>query len=292
MSNGHNLKITGWIGGKMSPCLIRLLTTDGLQRAGYKADSLMHAAQFEPKDGVYTVTNTYEGCRTLKLDAHLDRLEDSTRGAGIDRMLDRTSLRLALREMIEESGYGNVRFRVTMPRDPAPLIISIEPFVPVLSEVYEKGVCCVTIPDSARQNPTVKATEWMHDRQVLRDELPPHVYEAILLDAVGNILEGTSSNFYAILNGVLHTASEGVLAGIARQIVYEVATHILPIRNDSINVVDIDRFSEAFITSSSRGIIPVVVIDDQSVGDGVPGKTTSTLRNAYNVWVQDHLEDL
>lgn len=61
--------------GTMLPCMINLLTPDGLQPATYNADLLADAVQYEPHDGVYTLANTFEGGKVLKLDAHLDRLE-------------------------------------------------------------------------------------------------------------------------------------------------------------------------------------------------------------------------
>src|SRR5215813_11137984 len=100
----------------MSPCLIKILTPAGLQNAPYTADSLADAVKFEPHDGVYTVTNTYNTIQALKLDAHLNRLEDSARRENIPLALDRRMLRAALREMITQSGFGDVRFRITVPR--------------------------------------------------------------------------------------------------------------------------------------------------------------------------------
>jgi branched-chain amino acid aminotransferase len=276
----------------MSSCLIRLLTQDGLQPADYQADSLTDAARHEPKDGVYTVTNTYNVYQTLKLDAHLDRLEDSAHRAGIELTLDRNRLRLALRQMIDELGNGDVRFRVTVPHDSGHLIVSMEPYLRLSPDSYRKGVRCVTIPDGARSNPTVKATEWMHMREKLRVDLESDVYEAILLNGNGDMLEGTSSNFYAVMNGSLHTAPEGVLAGISRQVVFEVAPEIVPLRRKAVNVRDIPDLSEAFITSSSRGIVPVVRIDGLSVGNGNAGKITKALQRDYNIWVHNHLETL
>lgn len=275
----------------MSPCFIRALTPDGLQPVDYTADSLAEAARYEPPDGVYTVTNTYDTFRVLKFDAHLDRLEDSARRENISLALDRPRLRAALRAMIAEANFGDVRFRITVPRArPDHLILSLEPFYPPAPEVYEQGVKCITLPDSARENPAAKSTGWMHERE--RFPLPPNVYTGLLLDAEGSILEGLSSNFYAVLDGELRTAGVGVLPGIAQQIVFEIAPGVLPLRKEAVNVRDLPRLSEAFITSSSRGIVPVVAIDDVTIGAGRPGGHTRSLMAAYREWVTRHLEEL
>jgi branched-chain amino acid aminotransferase len=276
----------------MSPCVINILTPDGLQPAAYSADSLADAVQYEPHDGVYTLANTFDGGKVLKLDAHLNRLEDSARRVNIPLKLDRPALRKALHQMIEHSGYKDVRYRITVPHDtPDHIILSIEPFSGHPAEIYRDGVRTMTLPPKvARDNPVAKTTGWLHDRDSVA--LPPGIFTGLLLDEQGNILEGTSSNFYAILNGELRTAAEGVLPGIAQQIIFEVAPDILPVRRESVNIRDIPHFSEAFISGSSRGIVPVVEIDGMSIGDGKPGAITQKLREVYAVWLKAHLESL
>jgi branched-chain amino acid aminotransferase len=275
------------------PAYIRILTPNGLQPANYTADSLADAAHHEPNSGVYTLTNTFNTFQTLKLDAHLDRLEDSARRASIPLKLDRKTLRAALREMITDAGFGAVRFRITVPTDNSQnLILSLEPFKPLSAELYSKGIRCVTAAGSARHHPEAKTTDWMHDRVRIEESLPKGVYTALLLNPAGDILEGTGSNFYAILEGELRSAGTGILPGIAQQIVYTIAPQILPVRKDAVNVRDLPQLSEAFITSSSRGIVPVIEVDAIPIGAGTRGEKTYSLQNAYNQWVQDHLEDL
>lgn len=275
------------------PALIKILTPAGLQPAPYSASSLAEAAEYEPEEGVYTVANTFNTFQTLKLNAHLDRLEDSARRADVPLRLDRAALRTALRTMIAESGFGDVRFRITVPKaEPQNFILSIEPFTPLSPAIIEKGVRCITAANSARHNPAAKTTDWMHLRKALQDAMPAGIYDTFLLNEQGLILEGLSANFYAILAGELRTAGEGVLAGIAQQIVLETAPPIIPVRQEAVHVSQIADFSEAFLTSSSRGIVPVVEIDGIPIGAGVPGEKTLALRAAYQVWVNQHLEDL
>ncbi|NJL55234.1 hypothetical protein HC928_08655 [bacterium] len=277
----------------MSPCLIKRLTHNDLEDVDYTADSLEDAAEKEPADGVYTVTNTFDGLRVLKFDEHLSRLEDSATRAGIPLRLDRIRLRRALRQMIQDSGFGRVRFRLTVPRsNPHELIISMEPFRALSAEFIARGARCITAPNSARSNPRAKTTGWMHDRKALQAAMPPGIYDTILLDADGNLLEGLASNFYTVMDERLYTAEEGILHGISRQIVFAVAPDILPIVKEPVNINDLARMSEAFITSSSRGVVPVIEIDGYRLGDGLPGVKTMAIRHAYLQWVATYLQDL
>ena len=247
----------------------------------------------ERRDGVYTVSNTYNETQTLLLDAHLDRLEDSARREGFYLELDRSRLRQNLRIMILASGYGDVRFRISVnSRQPDELLLSIEPFEPPAAEIISRGVRCITTANAARSNPASKSSDWMHRRESILADLPPDIYEAILVDGQGGMLEGLSSNFYAIKDDNLITAGEGVLGGISRQVVLEVCTGIISLQRRSPMTGDLPHFTEAFLTSSSRGIIPVVEIDGCAVGDGRVGSVTLALRAAYNRWVDSHLEEL
>lgn len=275
------------------PCTIRILTPDGLEPAPYTAASLLDAARHEPADGVYTITNTFERTKVLKLDAHWDRLEDSAQREGIPLHLDRPRLQAGLRQLIEEAGYGDVRFRVTVPRaNSERLILSCEPFKPLAPSVFEHGVRVVLVLDTARHNPEAKTTDWQINRQAIEAALPSDVFTGILVSDEGELLEGLSSNFYAILDGVLWTAAEGVLPGIAQLIVLEIAPDVLPIRRDAPLESDLPRMAEAFVTSASRGIVPVVQIDDVTLGDGTPGPFTRALRDRYLDWTRKHLEEL
>jgi branched-chain amino acid aminotransferase len=274
----------------MSPCTIGILTPDALEPAPYTAASLADALTHEP-DGIYTITNTYQRTKVLRLGAHLDRMEDSARREGIPLRLERARLRAALRQMIAASDYGDVRFRVTVPRaQPERLILSVEPFSPPAPALIAQGVRCAAVAGMARRNPAAKTNDWAHDRS--RAALPPGVYEGLLLGDDDTILEGFSSNFYAVLDSELRTAGAGVLPGIAQQIVFEVAPGVLPLRREAVRLADVPRLAEAFLTSSSRGIIPIVAIDDQRIGDGAPGPRTRALRARYDAWVAAHLEEL
>lgn len=106
-----------------------------------------------------------------------------------------------------------MRFRITVPRDtPEQIILSIEPFAGHPREIYTAGVKCITLPPRVvRANPVAKTTGWMHDRDLVA--MPSNIFTGLLLDEAGSILEGTSSNFYAILNGAILNRRRRCAAG-------------------------------------------------------------------------------
>lgn len=274
----------------MSPVLRKRLTQGRLQDVACEAESLEQAADSEP-GGVYTVSNTQRGQRVLHLDAHLDRLKDSARREGFLVKLERGRLRMALRSMLEEAGYQEMRFRLNVPRlAPDEVLITIEPWRTLPSSLYFQGVRCVTVAGLTRHNPRAKGSAWLQQRHHFK--LPPDCYEALMLAADGTLLEGLSSNFHAVLSGELRTAGSGVLAGITRGVVLQLAPQILPVRLSGVRLDDLPALEEAFLSSSSRGLLPVAWIDGQVIGSGRPGPLTHALSEAFERYVERHLEAL
>ncbi|MCS6870958.1 MAG: aminotransferase class IV [Anaerolineae bacterium] len=268
---------------------IGILTPEGLHEAPYSAESLAEAVPFEP-EGVYTITRTFNRDHVLMFDEHLDRLEESARLENIPLHLDRAAIRAALRTLIERSGYPESRFRITVPRaQPDHIYLSVEPFKPIPPELIQRGVRVVTVP-LVRHNPSAKTTAWMTERKMA--PLPEGAYEGVLVSPEGFLLEGTSSNFYAVMDGELRTAGEGVLCGIVRRAILELAPNYLPVRLEPVHKSELWALEEAFLTSASRGVVPIVMIDGQIIADGKPGAQTMWLREAYEEWAQAHLTPL
>ncbi len=272
---------------------IGIVTPRGIENAPYKVASLAEAAAKEPQ-GVYTVGRTYKRNKVLLFDQHLDRLERSATLEHIDCKLDRPAIRQAMRVLIDQSGYAESRFRITIPADhPDQPIISIEPFTPVPAEIVEHGARVVTVAAMHRRNPVAKTTDWMTTRQTATEAFPPDIYEGVLVSPDGFLLEGLSSNFYGIMGGKLRTAGEqDVLSGIARMIVLKVATSILPVEFKPVHKDEIGSLQEAFLTSAGRGVLPIVEIDGITIGMGQPGPLTLQLRHAYDDWANAHLDPL
>ena len=268
-----------------------ILTAHGLESTAYGASSLAEAAVYEPS-GVYTVARTYKRDHVLLFNEHMDRLEQSARLVGLIVKPDRVALRRALKQLVDQSGNAESRFRITIPQKaPEQLILSVEPYKPVPPDILQHGARLATVYQ-ARTNPIAKTTAWMIERQPATQALPLGTYEGLLVTPDGTILEGLSTNFYAIKNGVLRTAGAGVLPGMAQRIVFKVAEGVIALDRTPVTVTDLPAVSEAFITSAGRGVVPVIQINDTIIGDGVPGTNTITLQNRYNAWAEAHLESL
>ena len=266
-----------------------LLPSGILQFTHSTGDSLNDVV--EP-DGVYTVTQTHHRIKSLLLDAHLDRLEESARLENIPLRLDRAQLRRALRKLIDVTGYPESRFRITIPRDnPEQIYFALEHLLPIPDSIRRDGVRVAGI-HAQRHNPAAKSTVWISQRKAATFNLPPEIYQAFLVNDSREILEGTSSNFYAVLDGELRTAEKDVLKGISRRALLQCVEGLLPIHLEPVTLDDIPKLSEAFLTSSTRGVIPIVEFDGEQIGTGKPGDITRELTRRYDAWTEAHLEPI
>lgn len=246
--------------------------------------------------GVYSALRTFDHDKFLHLDYHLDRTEQSMRLLGWTYRLDRATFCLALHQACVAYPLPDARVRFDVLAEPAislgsdsRVLIALAPFTPVPDVYYEQGVRVQLAPHLQRENPLVKTARFV----LTRRPYPlghPEAYEHLLVDAEGNILEGSSSNFYAVRAGCLYTAGAGVLEGITRKIVLQLAAGMgLPVTLAAVNAAGISQLDEAFISSSSRGLVPVVAISGQTVGRGRPGPITQRLGAAYQAYVQTHI---
>jgi branched-subunit amino acid aminotransferase/4-amino-4-deoxychorismate lyase len=262
-----------------------------LIEAPYKPRSMEEASHLEPA-GIYTIARTYHGDKVILMEAHFDRLEESARMENIPLHLNRENIRSALRSLIRDADFNDSRFRLTIPRDqPDQLILAVEP-LRFFTETLPKDGVTVATRFLPRNNPRAKYNEWVKIRSQARRRLPPEVYEGIRLTADDVLTEGFSSNFYAVDKGILRTAEEDVLYGIARRIVLTVAPEILPVEFNPVTKAEIANLDETFLTSISRGVVPILWIDDQQIGDGKPGPKTQAIALRYDTWVEAHLEPI
>jgi branched-chain amino acid aminotransferase len=245
--------------------------------------------------GAYTTLRTYRRLYTLRLESHFQRLEEAAALVGRAIALNRPSLRRALRAAVLATEPGETpdqefRIRIILDLELQPgdvYIVRSRQQVPP-PEAYQHGAAAITT-SLQRDLPAAKLTAFIQRASVVH--LPPGINEALMVDPAGRILEGLSSNFYAVIDEKLWTAGQGVLEGITRRLVLEEAAAAgLEIHLEAPTVADIPRFQEAFITSTSRAVLPITQIDGQPVGSGKVGPIARQLLELYQKRIQEELD--
>jgi branched-chain amino acid aminotransferase len=234
--------------------------------------------------GLYTTFRTYaERTRVIGLRAHLERLYLPAKVQGIVPALRRQeNLREILADLLRRFDMAEARVRLILDttEDPGTIYILLQPLNPLPPEIYRHGVS-VEISRASRSQPSLKQTAFISESAFDRRRISAEVFE-ILLTNKGRILEGVTSNFFYVLNGVLCTAGRGILIGVTRQTVLALAKqNDIEICYKALPLNDIPLVEEAFLTSSSRGIVPVVRVDGQLIEDGMVGEITSKLMRWY-----------
>lgn len=203
-------------------------------------------------------------------------------------------LRVMLAELLKILAPDEARVRLildTTSPERGTLYVLAQPIVALPEEVYRNGVR-VALSSLHREKPNLKQTAFIFQSSDERRGIREGVFE-ILLTRRNRILEGMTSNFFYVRNGTLYTAKYGVLTGITRGIVIQLAKEKgLRVIYRSLHVEEISQISEAFITSSSRGVVPVVQIGDQRVGEGRVGDVTRQLSAGYEARIVDLSEPI
>ncbi len=249
---------------------------EGLRHLG--RHSSLSASSAELPQGAYTTLRTYGGRGVVRLDQHRRRLEDSVAALGRPAVLDPTSVRRALRWALDAGAHTESRVRLTL--SPPRLFVAIEPFRPLPERVYAEGVACTTVV-LRRDNPHAKDTRFIATAQDAYERLPAGVEEGLILGDDGAILEGLSSNFFGVVDGALRTEEARALGGVTRSLVLEVAEGLMPIERRAVARDEKPHLAEAFLTSVSREVLPVVRIDDRPVGEGRVGESTRAIMRGF-----------
>ncbi|MCL4562394.1 MAG: aminotransferase class IV [Chloroflexi bacterium] len=259
----------------------------------YQASTLDQLSQILPM-GVYTTFRTFDRVRALCLDDHFSRLEESARLVHKPIQLERSRLRRVIREALEKFTEGEAQIRVTLDLqdEPGAVYITLEPLRLLSPDQYRDGVRVITRPIK-RRNPRAKLSRFIREADRFRQEMPEGVEEIIMVDDQGRMAEGLSSNIFLVEKGVIWTAGKGVLQGITRALVLEAAVRAgIPVHFEARTRASLVEVEEAFITSSTRGVLPVIVIDEQKIGSGAPGRVTHCLAEGYQHEIQQRLEQI
>lgn len=242
--------------------------------------------------GFYTTFRTLAGgTKVLGLNSHLDRLYKPALVQGMQPALTRDELKRVLVRLVGQNAPGESRIRLVLSASDSPgaIYAILEPFRPLPGEVYQNGVHVISLP-LERTTPRLKSTTFIERSQSARQLVHGDTFEVLLMRH-GRILEGMTSNFFYVKNGRLGTARKNILLGVTRRTVLRVGRGIgLEIEYRPLQREQVPLLNEAFLTSSSRGIVPIVQIDDVTVGEGRPGEVTNRLRNRYEAYIESHAE--
>ncbi|WP_274424014.1 D-amino-acid transaminase [Chelativorans sp. YIM 93263] len=249
-------------------------------------------------DGVYEVCEVTRGY-IIDMSRHLDRLDRSLRELQIRWPMHRRALERIVREVVYRNGVRNglVYLQVTRgvaPRDhffpasetrPA-LVVTAKRIDPqAAAGKVEKGIHVITVPENRWERVDIKTVGLLPNVLARQKAREAGAAEAWFIDEDNMVKEGAATNAWIVTNDgklVTRPAEFGILRGVTRATVMDVATHMgLEVEERAFSVEEAQSAREAFITAASTVVMPVVQIDDRPVANGHPGSLALSLRRSF-----------
>ncbi|MEE6131515.1 MULTISPECIES: D-amino-acid transaminase [Bacillaceae] len=245
-------------------------------------------------DGVYEFIRVYKGT-PLALSQHLDRLERSAKALLIELPFSRVELEKLIEEGLQKStlAEADIYMQVTrgisprnhlFPDTKAELSMTIRHPRQMPDEAYEKGISTLLLEDERWANCYIKSLNLLPNILAKQAAASKGCKEAILVKD-GYITEGSSSNVFVIKDQTLYTtpATKQILCGITRTNILSCAKQEgIQVREQHMTIDFIKQADEAFVTSTSIGILPIARIDEQDLSTTRP--IIDKLTNAYQTF--------
>jgi len=247
---------------------------------------------------VFDFLRTYN-FKPFYLKEHLKRLLNSAKIIGLKHNYSLEKLEKIVIKTLNKNKHlkeANIRIILTggnakdfiTPSKPN-LIVMVTP-VKNLPEYYYKNGGKLITKTYERIDPKAKTIIYTDSVRFLMEAKKKKAIEVLLIDKDGNILECTTSNFFAVKNNEILTPPTGkILEGITRKVVIEICKKYgIKIIEREIQSEEIRDFDEAFITASNKEILPIVRIDKIKIGDGKPGEITKLLMEKFKNLVENY----
>ena len=253
---------------------------------------------FLRSDATYDVAHVWRGS-FFRLEDHLDRFERGMERLRMSLPYGRDEIRDVLVECVRLSGLRDAYAEIICTRGVPPpgsrdprdcknnFFAFVVPFVWIADPDKQVRGLHATIGrvqriQSESVDPTVKNYHWLDLEVGLYEAYERGGETVILVDWDENVVEGPGFNVFAVKDGGAFTPSRGVLEGITRKTVIELAAELgIPLEVRPVPADEVRAADEVFISSTAGGVIPVTTVDGKPVGAGEPGPVTWRLREAY-----------
>ncbi len=253
---------------------------------------------YQFSDGVYEVCEV-RGSRLIDERRHFERLQRSLTEIRIAPPMSVRALGIVLREVVRLNriGYGIVYVQITRgvarrdhafpPPQTLPSIVVTARSLNMARNkaLAEKGIAVISVPDNRWGRVDIKTIGLLPNVLARQEAIERGARDAWFVDKGGKVTEASSANAWIVTAGgvlVTRRADHAILHGITRTVVFDVIkAKGLSVEERAFTLEEAYRAREAFITSASQIVLPVVTIDGQAVGDGKPGPVATALRREY-----------
>lgn len=240
--------------------------------------------------GVFDFLRTYNR-RPFYLEDHVSRLANSARILGLSLpSTERDIIDITMKTLERNSNLteANIRLVITggisadsiTPENKTKLLVMVTDLHHCPAEWYRDGAAIITTNDE-RYMPSAKSTNYIPGILALSRARQQGAIESIYVDRYGRLLEGTTTNLFAFIGSKLVTPGASILPGITRKVVLNLAEKEFEVEIRDMHRDEMRLLDEAFLTASNKEVVPVVRIDDHTLGGGKPGERTRRIMDLF-----------
>ena len=246
-------------------------------------------------DGIYEVIVTRNGKPFLHKE-HLERLQRSADGILLKLPVSLPELSEIIERGSKKAGFSETMVYIQITRGIEPrchnystdlqanLIMTFRPHPEYDPQLYRKGVALITVPEIRWSRCDIKSIALLPNIMMKQRAVDKGCQEALFVTEEGLIREGTAANIFFIKNKILCTppADQHILGGITRAyILQQAAIHGIEKIERECSLQETLAADEVFITSSTVDLLPVVKIDEATIGDGRPGPLSKVIKDFF-----------
>jgi branched-chain amino acid aminotransferase len=252
-------------------------------------------------NSVFETLRTYNG-KAFKVIDHVKRLFDSADIIGMRVTNTKNEVINAVYDTLEKNRgeASEFRIRVTMTRGSGPmkltlfarcnLIISVEELKPLNPDFFEKGIYVVSYK-MERYLPSAKSGNMLQNINAKQFADSKGANEALLVDKMGLVREGTISNYFILDGETLITPKNNILKGITREVVISLVPKGIKFEERDLTLEEIYKSREVFITNTTSEILPVVKLNGIIIGNGKPGRITIMIKELFDKYARKQVNE-
>ena len=261
-------------------------------------------------EGVYETLRTYNGLPFL-FDRHMRRLRNSAGMLALRVPLSNDDISARFRDTVRAAGLGPggqgdayIRILVTrgigeLSYDPAAtpepsIVVIVKLYVAAPAEAFERGVKAALVPvvrnHPGSVNPLIKSNNLLNSALAMQEAVRRGAFEGIMRNYRGELAECSTANIFIVKRGAALTPplDSGLLPGITREYLLEIGPEAgIAVREQVLRDEDLFGADECFLTSTTRELVPIVRVDEHTIGSGTPGPVTTALLQLFRRRAQE-----
>lgn len=250
--------------------------------------------------GVFDVMKTVNG-KIFMFDEHFKRLSDSAHYLGVKLPIKKNEIEKIIKKLISKnkistSKQASIRIVLTGGRsadamhfnsDTPTFYILVSEFKPLTENLFKDGIKLATVNHN-RDIAETKTTNYIVAVKNINERQKKEKFFEILYVSNDVVLEASTSNFFVFIGDKIITSKDGILKGITRNLLIDLAKKEFEIEERELKVEELNVATEAFIAATNKDIVPVVQINDFKIGSGKPGKNTKRLMKIFSDFMRNY----